>query len=137
MHAHLFQFWFEGAWILNETSRSAGRIEDLISIAIVYNGNDPKSFISGLNSDLANSKKYSKVRTIVGIILNQNGDSPSANEPILQSVLSNVVIETASEMSESEMWLKLIRKVSTDYVLVGRDIQRLNPKVKYVIMTLL
>lgn len=57
---HFFsKFWYEGAWTLNETSGGNAHIEDLITIVIVYAGNEPESFISGLDADL--ETKYSNV----------------------------------------------------------------------------
>ena len=42
---------------------------------------------------------------------------------------SHVKVIVDSRLSESEMWLKLVKKVKTKYILVGRDIEMLHTKV--------
>ena len=102
---------------MNETSPVSHPVEDLISIVIVYSGTDPQAFVSRLDTDL--KTRYEKVRVIVALM--NDLDLKSENEK-LEIVFSN-------KLSQSEMWKKLIGMVSTDFVLVGRDIEVLNAKV--------
>jgi hypothetical protein len=92
-------------------------VEDLISIVIVYSGTDPHSFVSRLDTDL--KTRYEKVRVIVALM----------NDLDLKSENEKLEIVFWQKLSPSEMWSKLIQMVSTDFVLVGRDIQVLNAKV--------
>ncbi len=105
---------------MNETSPVSHPVEDLISIAIVYSGTDPHSFVSRLDTDL--KTRYEKVRVIVALTHDHELlDLKSENEK-LEIVFSQ-------KLSQSEMWSKLIGMVSTDFVLIGRDIEVLNVKV--------
>ena len=109
---------------MNETSGASSEIKDLITIVLVYTGSDPKGFISGLVSDI--EMKYTDVPVLVGI----TGRIAAAEVLMdLKSGRENVKIVRSSGTSESRMWTDLIGKVETDFVLVGRDIHRIYPKV--------
>ena len=92
-------------------------MEDLISIVIVYAGSDPQAFVSRLDTDL--KTRYEKVRVIVALM----------NDLDLKSENEKLEIVFSQKLSQSEMWSKLIQMVSTDFVLVGKDIEVLNAKV--------
>ena len=47
----------------------------------------------------------------------------------LKSENEKLEIVFSKKLTESEMWIKLIGMVSTDFVLIGRDIEVLNLKV--------
>ena len=102
---------------MNETSPASHLIEDLISIVIVYAGSDPHSFVSRLDTDL--KTRYEKVRVIVALM----------NDLDLKSENEKLEIVFSKKLSQSEMWSKLIQMVSTEFVLVGKDIEVLNAKV--------
>jgi len=102
---------------LNETSPVSHPVEDLISIVIVYSGTDPQAFVSRLDTDL--KTRYEKVRVIVALM----------NDLDLKSENEKLEIVFSQKLSQSEMWSKLIGMVSTDFVLIGRDIEVLNVKV--------
>ena len=114
---------------MNETSRASSGIEDLVTIVLVYSGNDPKGFVSDLDSDLA--LKYLDVPVLVGIA---GWDGLDGQD--LKSGRKNVEIVLTSETSESRTWFELIRKVETDFVFVGRDIRRIYPKVIFSVQLL-
>jgi hypothetical protein len=102
---------------LNETSPVSHPVEDLISIVIVYSGTDPQAFVSRLDTDL--KTRYEKVRVIVALM----------NDLDLKSENEKLEIVFSKKLSQSKMWSKLIQMVSTDFVLVGKDIEVLNAKV--------
>jgi hypothetical protein len=102
---------------LNETSPASHPVEDLISIVIVYSGSDPQAFVSRLDTDL--KTRYEKVRVIVAL----------KNDIDLKSENEKLEIVVSQKLSQSEMWSKLIEMISTDFVLIGRDIEVLNVKV--------
>ncbi len=105
---------------MNETSPASHPVEDLISIVIVYSGTDPQAFVSRLDNDL--KTRYEKVRVIVALMNDRQLLELKTENEKLEIVFSN-------KLSPSEMWSKLIQMVSTDFVLVGRDIEALNAKV--------
>jgi hypothetical protein len=119
----LLKFWYEGAWILNDTTPVYQPLEDLVTILLLYHGNSPETFISRLTKDLKG--QYQTVRVIVGI--KTSGENEKAKFKIPKNQIELFV---SSTMSESEMWKKLVGMVSTDYVLVGRDIEVLHTKVR-------
>ncbi len=102
---------------MNETSPVSHPVEDLISIVIVYSGTDPQAFVSRLDTDL--KTRYEKVRVIVALM----------NDLDLKSENEKLEIVFSKKLSQSKMWSKLIQMVSTDFVLVGKDIEVLNAKV--------
>jgi len=51
------------------------------------------------------------------------------NDLDLKSENEKLEIVFSQKLSQSEMWSKLIQMVSTDFVLVGKDIEVLNAKV--------
>ena len=89
---------------------------------LVYSGKSPETFISKLTKDLKG--QYHKVRAVVGIKTSAEKEKAKFKIPKNQ-----IELFVSSTLSESEMWKKLVGMASTDYVLVGRDIEVLHTKV--------
>jgi len=89
---------------------------------LVHRAKSPETFISRLTKDLKG--QYHRVRVIVGIKTSEENEKANFKIP-----KNKIELFVSSTMSESEMWMKLVGMASTEYVLVGRDIEVLHTKV--------
>ena len=115
-------FWHDAGWATNYENCSEVtkriRTRDLITILIVYDdkhiSEDIVKYIKTLSDNL--SIFYSGVLAIIAI---QTEDSL----PVSSFSSKNVeIVQYSASYSKSEIWLSLIRKATTPYVLVGKSL---------------
>ena len=117
-----FGYWHDGGWVTDRKNCSQttknNEMKDLLTVLIIYQeeyfDEDVIKFANRFNDKL--NMAHRGMRGIIGT----KTELPTSTSSIQ---IKNVqVIKFSTFSSESEMWLFLIRRVNTPYVLVGRSL---------------
>ena len=115
-------FWHDAGWATNYENCSEVtkriRMRDLITILILYDDKHISENIMEYSNQLSDNLSilYSGVSAIIAI---QTDDSL----PVSSFPSKNVeIIQYSASYSKSQIWISLIRKAKTAYVLVGKSL---------------